>query len=626
MSKKRVRRGAKPVAERIRKETASSGSEGFSLKRNSSILAIGRAPAWQLVMLGAAILAGIGLGLIAKIHRKNANLGASRYVPRAKGTLTYCKDIAPIVLKNCSECHCPDEAAPFSLMTFDQVKKHAQQIADVIGRRYMPPWPPEPGFGDFVDERRLTADEIGLIQQWVAEGALEGMPSDLPAAPERKAGWKMGEPDLVVTMPEAYNLAAEGKDVYRNFVFPIPVSSRRFVRAVEFQPGNPKVIHHAFIDVDETRQSRRLAEKQKPAGFGGMELPETAVMPAGQFLGWQPGKSVYKVPEGLSWSLRTNTDLVLQMHMHPSGKPETVRSSIGFYFTEQVPTTIPFRLRLLYYELDIPPGTEAYTVEQSYVLPVALNLLRVNPHAHYLGKDLEGYAELPSGERQWLLRIKDWDFNWQGDYQYARAIELPKGTKICMRFTYDNSTNNVRNPSQPPRRVRHGINSSDEMAALGFQALAHSAEEREVLSRDYQKYLSQVLIDYFQFRLRLDAADATAHTRLASFLYLQGKREEAFEHAKEAVKLTPEDDQAHYILGDLLLSANRLTEAVEEFQTVTRLNPQDYQAYGNLGLISLKQRLWADARRYLEVAVRLNPDDPISRRNLTLVETALQAR
>jgi tetratricopeptide (TPR) repeat protein len=616
MSKKKSRgQQRRAPAERLRRENARDA------KRSSGF----RWPRAVLLFAGVLLIAGLWFWL-AGIPRKHPGASQVRYVPRAKGTLTYSKDVAPVVSRNCSGCHRPDEAAPFALLSFEQVSKHARQIAEVTARRYMPPWPPEPGYGEFVDERRLTPDELGMIQQWVAEGAIEGTPSQLAPAPESKTGWKMGKPDLVVTMPQAYTLEAEGKDVYRNFVFPIPNDSRRYVRGVEFRPGNPRVVHHAFIDVDETRQSRRLAEKQNPAGFDGMELPDTAVMPAGQFLGWQPGKSTYTVPDGLAWVLNPSTDLVLQMHFHPSGKPEKVQPSIGFYFTDQAPTNLPFRLRLLNYELDIPPGAEAYTAEQTYVLPVAVSLLRVNPHAHYLGKDLQGYADLPDGERKWLLRIKDWDLNWQGDYQYARPVELPKGTRLCMRFTYDNSTNNVRNPHQPPVRVRHGINSSDEMAALGFQALAHNAVDRELLSRDYQKYFAHVLISYFQFRLRLDDSDATAHTRLASFLYLQGKGAEALEHATRAVKLKPDDDQAHYQLGNLYLVANRLAEANEEFQRVVQLNPQDSQAYGNLGLIWLKQRQWVEARRYLQVAVQLNPEDQLARRNLSLVEMALRAR
>ena len=577
------------------------------------------------VLVAGIIVSGVGVGLPAEFRRSPPALATAVYTPRAKGSLTFSREVAPIIYSRCSGCHSPEEAAPFSLLTFDQVKKRAQQIAEVTARRLMPPWPPEPGCGDFVDERRLAPDELGLIQQWVAEGAVQGS-SAQPPPMERKGGWKMGEPDLVITMPQAYNLASEGKDVYRNFVFPIPVNSRRFVQAVEFRPDNPKVVHHAFIDVDETRQSRRLAEKQSPAGFDGMDLPETAVMPAGQFLGWQPGKSLYKVPDGLAWVLNPNTDLVLQMHMHPSGKPEKVQPSIGFYFTDQAPTNLPFRLRLLHYELDIPPGADAYTVEQSYVLPVAVSLLRVNPHAHYLGKDLQGYAELPGGERKWLLRIKDWDFNWQGDYQYARPIELPKGTKISMRFTYDNSTNNVRNPNQPPLRVRHGVNSTDEMAALGFQALASNLQERYILGKDYQQYLTQVMVDYFRFRLRHDPNDAKAHTKLASFLFFQGKPAEAFDHLTSAIRLNPNDDQAHYELGYRYLLAGRMNEARDEFQTVIKLNPEDSQAYGNLGFICLQGRRWPEARDYLETALRLKPDDEVAQRNLKLVRTAQEAQ
>jgi len=578
------------------------------------------------VAAAAVIVVAIGVGVRREFRPNQSVASAAVYVPRAKGSLTFSKEVAPIIYNRCSGCHRPSEAAPFSLLTYEQVRKRGRQISDVIARRFMPPWPPEPGYGDFADERRLTPEEQGIIQQWLSEGAIEGNPSDLPPQPQWTEGWQLGEPDLVVKMPEPYQLAPEGKDVYRNFVFPIPTLSTRFVKAVELRPGNTKVVHHAFIDVDETRQSRRQAEKESPPSFGGMELPDTAVMPAGQFLGWQPGKSVYRVPEGLAWVLKTNTDLVLQMHMHPSGTPELVQPAVGFYFTDSAPTNLPFRLRLLYYELDIPPGASNYLVEQSYKLPVDVQLLRVNPHAHYLGKDLQGFAVLPGGERKWLLEIKDWDFNWQGDYQYAPPVELPKGSTLFMRFTYDNSTNNIRNPNNPPQRVRHGINSTDEMAALGFQALTKDLQERDILGKDYQRYLTQVLIDYFQFRLRDDPNDSKAHTRLASFLFVQGKAAEASEHLKAAVRIDPDNDQAHYELGYRHLLDNRMSEAWDEFQTVVRLNPQDSQAYGNLGVICLKRRNWAEAKGYLESALRLNPDDQVAQRNLNLAKAAQEGQ
>jgi tetratricopeptide (TPR) repeat protein len=541
------------------------------------------------------------------------------YVPRPKQTLTFTKDVAPIVFENCSGCHRPEQTAPFSLLSYDQVKKRARQIVDLTASGLMPPWPPERGYGRFKDERRLSADQVGILRQWCEEGGVEGRPQDLPRLPAWPSGWRSGEPDLVVTMPMVYTLPAEGKDVYRNFVFPIPNSALRFVKGVEFRPGNARVVHHAFINVDETRQSRRLAQKQEPPGFDGMDLPDSAVMPAGQLLGWQPGKTGYRVSEGLSWLLRPNTDLVLQMHMQPTGKPETVQPSIGFYFSDQAPTNFPFRIRLLNFELNVPPGEANYVAESSYVLPVDVSLLRVNPHAHYLGKDLQGYALLPNGEKRWLLWIKNWNFNWQGDYQYAEPVALPKGAKLVMRYTYDNSTNNIRNPNQPPQWVRHGPNTTDEMAALGFQALAHNEEDRQALAKDSIEKLVKLSMSYDQFLLRLNPNDVMAHVKLARILASQGKLDQALNHLRTALQTKPDDDKAHYELGYIYILQNRLSQADVEFQTVIQLNPADAQAYGNLGLIALKEKRLEQAQSYLETALRLNPDDQVARRNLTLV-------
>ena len=266
-------------------------------------------------------------------------------------------------------------------------------------------------------------------------------------------------------------LAAEGKDIYRNFLVPIPTTERRNVKALEFHPGNSKVVHHAFIEVDATRQSRHLADQVSPPGFDGMQLPESVQMPGGQMLGWQPGKPPYVSPDGLAWVLEPNSDLVLQLHLHPSGKPEPVRSTVGFYFTETAPTNTAFRINLQRSTIDIPPGAKDYSIENRYVLPVDVSLLRILPHTHYLGKELQGYAILPDGTKQWLIRIKNWDFNWQGDYRYAEPVFLPKGTTLVMHFTYDNSADNIHNPSQPPKRVRYGLQTTDEMGELWFQAL-----------------------------------------------------------------------------------------------------------------------------------------------------------
>lgn len=193
------------------------------------------------------------------------------------------RDIAPIFLKHCVTCHQPGQSAPFSLFSYAEAKKRAKQIAEVTANRYMPPWLPEHGYGEFANDRSLTSGQIERIQQWDVQGVVEGRSEDLPPLPKWSEEWQLGRPDLVIQLPEVYELQSDGKDVYRNFVVPIPTEAKRYVKGVEFKPGNYKVVHHAFINIDNTRHSRRLAEKEAPQGFDGMELPETAHMPGDNF-------------------------------------------------------------------------------------------------------------------------------------------------------------------------------------------------------------------------------------------------------------------------------------------------------------------------------------------------------
>ena len=575
--------------------------------------------AWAVVAFAAATLAAVGI----RSWPAASGRSSSAHPP---GTLTFNKDIAPIIFENCAPCHRPGQAGPFSLLSYQEVRKRAKSIGDVTGRGYMPPWLPEPGYGQFAGERRLSAEQTGMIAQWVAEGAVEGRATDLPPLPRWPEGWTLGQPDLIVPLPSAYALAAEGKDVYRNFVVPIPTTERRYVRAVEFHPGNNKVVHHAFIETDATRQARHLVDQASPPGFDGMQLPDSVQMPTGQMLGWQPGKPPYVSPEGLSWALEPRSDVILQLHLHPSGKPESVLPAVGFYFTDRPPTNSPFRINLLRFLIDIPAGAKDYAIENRYVLPVDVDVIRVNPHTHYLGKELQGYALLPDGTRKWLLWIKNWDFNWQGDYRYAEPVHLPKGTTLVMHFTYDNSADNIHNPSQPPRRVRFGLQTTDEMGELWFQVLARNAADRELLGRDFFLKFTRDAAEENEALLRSDPADAAAHTRLGVALLVLGRPAEAVNHLRAAVQLRPDDDEAHSSLGGIFIRQNRLEEARAEFETVARLKPGDYQAQGALGSIFLMQGKFAEARHYYETALRINPDDPIARANLDRVRQAEAAK
>ena len=267
------------------------------------------------------------------------------YAGRPRGTVTFNKDIAPIVFGHCAPCHRPGEAAPFSLLDYGDVKKHSAQIVEVTRSGFMPPWLPEDGHIELLGRRRLTVEQRGLIRQWVEEGTLEGRAEDLPPLPKWSEGWQLGTPDLVVTMPEAYTLPADGRDVYRNFVIPVPTKSARQVRGIELRPSS-KAVHHAFIRFDRTDECRQQDAQEPGPGFAGMTVPSSAYSPAGHFLGWQPGRGPSQAPEGLSWELPAGVDLVLLMHLQPRGKPEPIQASVGFYFTDEPPTNTPAKLSL----------------------------------------------------------------------------------------------------------------------------------------------------------------------------------------------------------------------------------------------------------------------------------------
>lgn len=391
------------------------------------------------------------------------------YVAKPKGSVTFNKQIAPIVFANCTSCHRPGEVAPFPLLNFRDVQKRDVQVAMVTKDRVMPPWKAEPGYGDFCDERRLTNEQIGLIQQWVDDGSPEGDPKDLPEAPKFTDGWQLGPPDMILKMPESYTVVAEGRDVYRCFVIPIPINEDKYVSAVEYRPGNRKVVHHTLLFLDSLGLARKKDEADPGAGFasfGGLGF-----IPTGGLGGWAPGSMPRPMPEGTAKAIKKGSDLVIQVHFHPTGKEESELSQVGLYFSKEAPKRTLGAITLRSRQMNIAPGDAAYKVKDSQTTTIDMEAVGIIPHAHLLAKDIKCNATLPDGTVQPLIWIKDWDFNWQGSYQYAKPVKLPKGTKIEMEFTYDNSAANPRNPSKPPKRVTWGEQTTDEMALCWVQVM-----------------------------------------------------------------------------------------------------------------------------------------------------------
>jgi hypothetical protein len=537
------------------------------------------------------------------------------YVPQPARSLTFSRDIAPIIFQNCTECHRPGQSGPFSLMDFASVSKRSSLIAEAGGKRFMPPWQPEEGYGDFVGERRLTIQQIGQIQQWVAEGSPQGDATGTPSLPAYSEGWQLGRPDVVLTNAESYELAAAGRDVYRNFVLSLPEQPVRYVRAMEFHPKN-RAIHHASIRVDATPESRLRDRREPGPGFRGMDMPATAETPEGHFLSWQPGRGPYVTAAGSSWVLPEGADLVVQLHLKPSGKVETIQPEIGLYFTDQPPTNHLFKLLLGSKHIDIPAGERAYVVEDQFRLPVAVEVTALNPHAHYLGKELEGFATLPDGSRKWLIRIPHWSFFWQGDYRLREPLFLPAGSALHMRYTYDNSEANPENPSIPPKRVRYGTQTTDEMAELWVQVSAPAAALERLREVCSERAL-QDIIAASETRLEANASDAEAHTRLGSIQVSSGQISQGLSHLYAATNAEPKLDSPHYYLGVYHRRQNQLAAARREFQRAIQLNPDAYKAYGNLGFIAEEQGHRSEAERYFRRVLEIYPHEPVASAELS---------
>ena len=296
-------------------------------------------------------------------------------------TPTFNKDVAPILFKNCAPCHRPGQAAPFTLLTYEDARTRADQIATATSSRRMPPWLPDLEAAPvFAGERRLSAEEIDRIARWASGGTPEGSAADRPAAPTFPDAWQLGTPDLVVTLPRAYRLMPAGDgdhgshDVFRNVIFPVALPAGRFVRALEFRPGPAPVIHHAVISLDRNRASRRRDGADGQVGFDGM-ITQDAQNPDGHFLGWTPGRGPIVAPDGLPWRLERGSDLVVQLHLLPGKAPVEVQPTLALFFTDKPPAGSPVMIRLGSKTIDIPAGESNYSINDTYVLPVDVDLI-----------------------------------------------------------------------------------------------------------------------------------------------------------------------------------------------------------------------------------------------------------
>jgi mono/diheme cytochrome c family protein len=415
----------------------------------------------------------------------------------ANAQLTFTRDIAPIVFNNCTTCHRPGEAGPFPLMTYRDLRKRGPMIERVTESRFMPPWHPVAGHGEFAGAIGLSDEQIALIGTWVRSGMAQGDPADLPEMPEFAEGWKLGEPDLVVTMTEGYQVPAGGPDIYRNFFIPVNLPEDKWLTAIEVRPSARAVLHHTLFSLDTSgRAQRREGSDGHPGFFGGAGGENLGTSTSG-LGGWAVGGQARMLPEGLAREMPAGSDLILNSHFHPSGKAEVEQTTLGLYFADEPPARTMVGLQMppgygFSSGLHVPPGEEDFTLNDSFELPVDVQAVSVGGHAHYICKKMQIVATLPDGERRSIFYIDNWAFNWQNRYRYSELLDLPEGTVIDCTITYDNSTANPNNPNDPPDWIHWGLQSSDEMGSVTLLLVAAREEDTTELKQGIRAHRREI--------------------------------------------------------------------------------------------------------------------------------------
>jgi hypothetical protein len=391
------------------------------------------------------------------------------------------EEVAAILRRSCCSCHRPGGPAPFSLMTHGQAAKRAGDLADVVEAGRMPPWGATPGMGPpLLHDRSLLPSEIAAIRAWADAGAPEWPAeerSTVGGAATEDDGWALGRPDLVLEMSEAFDVPATGGDVYRCFVLPTDLPEGRFLSAVEVRPGNRLVVHHTFGYIDGRGLGRARDQKDPGPGyscFSGFQGDSIF----GAIGGWTPGNEPRPFGEGIGLHLPRGADVVLQVHYSPSGKPETDRTLLGLHFARSA-----VKQSLQWVSACPDPGTfvldageNGIRISTRLVLPMDVDLHAMTPHMHLLGRSLEASVERPDGRVEPLIRVADWDFNRQETYYLREPLRLPEGSVVRIEGVFDNTAANPLNPNRPPREVRWGEATTDDMLIL-FLALTDPAQD-----------------------------------------------------------------------------------------------------------------------------------------------------
>ena len=414
-----------------------------------------------------AILALLENRLPEQPYAKPIGCIAPKWNDSSERSISYNKDIAPILNSNCMECHRQGEVAPFALESYEDAKRWAHMIRLVTQEKIMPPWKPLKGYGDFRDERVLSEYQINLIAQWVEQGAVEGNAEDLIPPPDfSQRKWPLGEPDLVVQVEEPFDVPAEGDDIYRYFVIPSKFKKDHPTIGLDYRPSDPTVVHHALMFMDYSGRARKRDKEDPGPGFSvfGPGNFMNSDMSAVYLTGWVPGMKPFALPKGTAMWVPKGGDVLLQVHYNLTGKATQEQGEVAFYFQEEYPQAWIAGLVLGTQDIVIPANEANYQRHFYMNVPSGFHIIDVTPHMHYLGKSVYAQVTMPDGTVEPLIKIDDWDLRWQNRYTYRKPLYIPKDARIDVWYTYDNTKDNPANPHVKPETVRWGLRSEDEMA------------------------------------------------------------------------------------------------------------------------------------------------------------------
>lgn len=385
---------------------------------------------------------------------------------------TFHKDIAPILQRSCQSCHRPGEVGPMPLVTYAQARPYAAAIRQAVKLKRMPPWGADSAHGRFSNNPSLTPAEIESIAAWVEAKSPEGDLKDAPAAAQFTEGWNIPAPELIVQMPKAYEVPATGTIEYTYFVIPSGFKEDRWVRAAEVRPGNRGVVHHVIVYV---REPGNPWLKNAPPGVAYVPAVRGERAQGEYLAGYTPGKPAMQLAPGQAKLIKAGSDLVFQMHYTTNGKPASDQTKVGFVFAKEPPRERVMTVAAVNGSFVIPPGADNYPVKSTLAFSNDAHLVSMWPHMHLRGKSFRFELVDARGQRQTLLNVPRFDFNWQLRYLPEEPLRLAPGSTVECFATFDNSANNPFNPD-PKAEVRWGDQSWEEMM-VGFMEISFDARK-----------------------------------------------------------------------------------------------------------------------------------------------------